>query len=397
MKAPLKDNKNLILAIYAFGVIAASILFWLLLSNFKSIGSAFSFLTDILSPFLYGLVIAYLLNPIMTFAEKKIFRFKKSKNERKAFKRVLSLLFAYIIGASIITVFLVSIIPQLTRSVETLIANFNSYSSNIEKYSQTLIERFGALSTVFGEGIESFGDIIDQLMILIKDSLPLIMNTMKQGAIEVKNFFLGLIISIYLLSGKEKLLSQLKKLLCALLPRNVMSHVIKVSKFTHGTISDFIVGKILDSAIVGILCFISMSILRLEYALLISFVVGITNVIPYFGPFIGAIPSILILLIVEPIDGIWFAVLILILQQLDGNVIGPKILGESLGLSSFWIIFAIIVMSGFFGLWGMFLGVPIFAVIYNLVSGFVDERLEKKNLPTDTSYYKNYTGNSSRM
>jgi len=397
VKTPLRENKSIIVSLYAFGVIAASILFWLLLNNFGAIGSAFSFLTEILSPFLYALVIAYLLNPVMIFAERVLFNFKNSKKDRKSIRRILSLVFAYIVGALIIAVFLVAIIPQLTKSVETLIENFNSYSANIEQFSESLLERFGGISSVFGEGIESFGDIIDQLLLVIKDSLPLIMNTMKQGVIEVKNFFLGLIISIYLLSGKEKLLSQLKKLLCALLPKNFFSHLLKVATFTHETISDFIVGKILDSAIVGILCFISMSILRLEYALLISFVVGITNVIPYFGPFIGAIPSIIILLIVEPMDGLWFAILILILQQLDGNVIGPKILGESLGLSSFWIIFAIIVMSGFFGLWGMFLGVPIFAVIYNLVSGFINERLTDKKLPTQTSYYANYKGKDAQQ
>ncbi len=386
------NNRYLTVSLYAFGVISASILFWLFLNNFSAIKSAFSFLAEILSPFIYGIIIAYLLNPVMKFAEKKIFVFKKSKRERPALKRVLSLVFAYVVGALVITVFLVAIIPQLTHSVEMLISNFNSYSDNIEQFTQGLLERFGGISSIFGEGIESFGDIVDKLFAVIRDSLPLIMSTMKQGAIEVKNFILGLFISIYLLSGKEKLLAQVKKLFCAILPSNLMSRVLRVAKFTHETIYDFIVGKILDSAIVGILCFISMSILRLEYPLLISFVVAITNVIPYFGPFIGAIPSILILLIVEPMDGIWFAILILILQQLDGNVIGPKILGESLGLSSFWIIFAILVMSGFFGVWGMFLGVPIFAVIYDLTSQFVNTRLKKKDLPTQTAMYSDYNG-----
>lgn len=386
------NHKYLTISLYAFGVIAASVLFWLLLDNFSSIKTTFSFLTKILSPLIYAIVIAYLLNPLVKFAEQKLFKFRKSKKDRSVLRRAFSMLFAYIVAALIITVFLVSIIPQLTRSVEALINNFEAYSENLEQLGNELIARLGGLSGIFGDGIESFGDIIDHLLEFIRDSLPHIMNTMKQGAIEVKNFFLGLIISIYLLSGKEKLLSQLKKLLAAILPQNFMARLLNISKFTHETISDFLVGKILDSVIIGILCFISMSILKLEYAVLISFIVGITNVIPYFGPFIGAIPSILILLIVEPMDGIWFAVLILVLQQLDGNVIGPKILGESLGLSSFWIIFAITVMSGLFGIWGMFLGVPIFAVIYDLVAEFVNERLKKKNLPTDTAEYRDYSG-----
>lgn len=394
MKKRLNGN-HIILSLYAFGVICASIIFWLFLNNFESVRSAFSFLTDILSPFIYAVVIAYLLNPLMRMAEKRIFRFKK-KN-KPSLQRGLSVAFAYIVGALIVAVFLVSIIPQLTHSVETLIGNFNSYTDNFRKISDDFLAKFPVLGNVFGEGIESFNDIIDSFITILKDSLPLIMDTMKQGAIELKNFFLGLIISVYLLFGKEKILSQLKKLLAAIFSKEFLTKLLGVSKFTHETISDFLVGKLLDSAIVGILCFISMSILNLDYSLLISFIVGITNIIPYFGPFIGAIPSIFILFIVNPMDAVWFSILILVLQQIDGNIIGPKILGESLGLSSFWIIFAIIVMSGFFGIVGMFLGVPIFAVIYDLVSKVVNKRLTEKNLPTDTESYLNYNGSDFKL
>ena len=389
------NGNHVILALYAFGVICASITFWLFLNNFDSVRSAFSFLTDILSPFIYAAVIAYLLNPLMKMAEKRIFRFKK--NRKPSLKRGLSVAFAYIVGALIVAVFLVSIIPQLTHSIETLINNFNGYTDNFRKISEDFLSKFPALGSVFGEGIESFNDIIDSFVNLLKDSLPLIMNTMKQGAIELKNFFLGLIISVYLLFGKEKILSQFKKLLAAIFPKSFVSRLLRVSIFKHETIYDFLVGKLLDSAIVGILCFISMSILNLDYSLLISFVVGITNIIPYFGPFIGAIPSIFILFIVDPMDALWFSILILVLQQIDGNIIGPKILGESLGLSSFWIIFAIIVMSGFFGIVGMFLGVPIFAVIYDLTSKLVNRRLSSKNLPTDTESYIKYDGTNFKF
>ena len=389
MKNRLNSN-CFIIALHAFGVICASIVFWLFLNNFESVRSAFSFLTNILSPFIYAIVIAYLLNPLMKMAENKIFRFKKKR--RPTLQRSLSVAFAYIVGALIVAVFLISIIPQLTHSVETLIGNFNSYTDNFRMISEDFLRKFPVFGNIFGEGIESFNDIIDSFVTILKDSLPHIMNTMKQGAIELKNFFLGLIISVYLLYGKEKIFSQFKKLLSAILPQNFMSKLLRVSKFTHETISDFLVGKLLDSAIVGVLCFISMSILNLDYSLLISFVVGITNIIPYFGPFFGAIPSIFILFIVDPMDALWFSILILVLQQIDGNIIGPKILGESLGLSSFWVIFAIIVMSGFFGIVGMFLGVPIFAVIYDLTSKLVNKRLTKKNLPTDTDSYLDYNG-----
>ncbi|MBQ9941347.1 MAG: AI-2E family transporter [Clostridia bacterium] len=389
MKNRLNGN-YLIIALYAFGVISISILFALLLGNFKDLGTFFMFFLDTISPFIYALVIAYLLNPVMAFAENKIFRFRKKP--KFALRRALSVIVAYIFGIAVVSVLLLSIIPQLTKSTEMLINNFNLYKDNLEILSRDFLSKFGGFNNIFGDSIQSFNDILDNIMVAVKKSLPLIMDTMKQGAIELKNFFLGLIISVYLLYGKEKLISQFKKFLSAFLPRKLMENLLEITKFSHETVTDFLIGKTLDSVIVGLLCFISMSILNLEYSLLISFVVGITNIIPYFGPFIGAIPSILILLIVNPMEALIFTILITVLQQIDGNIIGPKILGESLGLSSFWVIFAIIVMSGFFGVWGMFLGVPVFAIIYHFTSKYVNSKLTRKNLPTDTDSYLLYDG-----
>lgn len=203
----------------------------------------------------------------------------------------------------------------------------------------------------------------------------------------VMSFVVGIIISIYVLMGKERFFAQSKKLLSALIPTPAVDRIVQITHQSHEIFSGFISGKILDSCIVGLLCFIGMVIFRWPYAVLISVMVGVTNVIPYFGPFFGAIPSVLIMLIVDPVKAIWLALFILALQQLDGNVIGPKILGNSTGLSAFWVIFSITVFGSLFGVVGMFIGVPLFAVIYSLVRQFCEWRLSCKGMPTGTADY----------
>ena len=201
------------------------------------------------------------------------------------------------------------------------------------------------------------------------------------------NFIIGIIISIYLLSSKELFCAQAKKITYALLREERANNLINNMRFANKTFGGFLIGKILDSFIIGILCFIGTSVLKIPYALLISVIVGVTNIIPFFGPYLGAIPCALILIMINPIKCVVFLIFVLVLQQFDGNVLGPKILGNSTGLSSFWVIFSITVFGGLFGVLGMFVGVPVFAVIYAAIKTFVSQRLVKKNLPADTNYY----------
>jgi predicted PurR-regulated permease PerM len=201
------------------------------------------------------------------------------------------------------------------------------------------------------------------------------------------NIVLGLIISIYLLFDRERFFAQTKKLMAAILPRRANTLVTEIAQESHTIFQGFIVGKIIDSIIIGILCYIFMALLQFDFALLISVIVGVTNVVPYFGPFIGAIPGILILYIVEPKQALWFLIFIFLLQQFDGNILGPKILGDSIGISAFWVVFSITLFSGIFGILGMFIGVPLFALLYSLVKRFTAFLLRRKGESTSTRDY----------
>ena len=201
------------------------------------------------------------------------------------------------------------------------------------------------------------------------------------------NVVVGVIACVYLLNSKEKFRAQLKKAILATTSKSVSDEIFDFGNFANRTFGGFINGKIIDSAIIGVICYASMTLLHLPYPALVSTIVGVTNVIPFFGPFIGAIPSAIIIFLVSPLQSLYFLLLILVIQQLDGNVIGPTILGETTGLASFWVMFAIIVAGGMFGFIGMVLGVPVFAIIYYYAGRYIRRKLERKEMPQDTNEY----------
>ena len=217
--------------------------------------------------------------------------------------------------------------------------------------------------------------------------LPLVFNVTKNLTTGLTNLVLGIIISVYFLVGKERFFAQIKKFLYALLPKDLVGRLIDITHTSNRIFSGFISGKILDSLIIGILCFVGMSIFRMPMAMLVSVIVGVTNIIPYFGPFIGAIPSALIVFLVDPIKALWFVVFVVCLQQFDGNILGPRILGDSIGMPAFWVVFSILLFGGYLGVLGMFIGVPTFAVIYSIFKLWTEGRLSRKNLPVDTKSY----------
>jgi len=204
------------------------------------------------------------------------------------------------------------------------------------------------------------------------------------------NLIIGVIVCVYFLNGKDKFKAQIKKVITALFRRDTANEIFEFGNYAHHAFGGFITGKIIDSIIIGVICFISMSIFRLPYPLLISVIVGVTNIIPFFGPFIGAVPSALIILMVSPIQALYFLILVIILQQLDGNIIGPAILGNSTGLSSFWVLFSIVIFGGLFGPVGMIIGVPVFAVIYYYAGKWIRKRLRNKGLEDRTEEYEEY-------
>ena len=339
----------------------------------------------VLAPILYGLVIAYVLNYPYRFFQDKAFKKMGTKHKwLKKLRSPLALIVSYVIVFGVF-VFLISIlIPELSNSVTTLIDNIPLYAKTIKEGSDKVVE---FIKNMTGYNLYEFATYNDIVTFFTGDSAKsfitnMLTNTLPSAAFDIGytlyNWILGIIISIYLLSSRDVLLRQTKKLIVAYLPEKVVAFLFKVGDVVNNKCGKFIIGRLIDSSIIGVMCFIGMSIFHFHYPLLISFLIGLSNMIPFFGPFIGAIPSIFLLLIIDPMEALWFMIFDIILQQFDGNILGPKILGESVGISGFWIMVSVIVAGGLFGIPGMLLGVPMFAAIYTLLSDAVNNKLKKK-------------------
>ena len=394
------------------------------------------------TPFTIGFVIAYLLNPLLLFFENRVFanigkKKEKPEHKKKKLKHALSLLSTYALTALLITLLMLMVVPQVGDSVRQLAEIVTDLFSPYEYEEQILdfedidyiednpinvldidieLDRNSLADSKIGVYVSDFtaslqgyidslgiqidveekfsdfflnftANILDLAIDYVEPAFNATASLLVVTASWIINILLGIFISIYMLVSKDKLIAQVKKLLYAILPELFSNKAISITRKTHEIFGGFLTGKMLESFIVGVICFVCMSIFSIEFAMLISIIVGITNMIPFFGPFIGAIPSIFFLLIYAPWQAVWFAVFILILQQFDGNYLGPKILGSTIGLSPFWIIFSVLVMNGLFGIFGMFVGVPLFAIIYTLVKEFAEGRLDKKGLPTETDAY----------
>lgn len=364
------DNlkEKILIITYAIGLL-------FVLINVNNIWSWISRVFFLLMPFIYGFAIAYVVNWAYIFFRKKVYAKIRIKNSKLI--DILSLVSAYILVFGIILFLIIIIVPQLIYSIEQLINNFSMYVDSSVNYIDSFSNFFNLdipLSYKLWDKTNNFITNIDNLTDVL---LPQLFNITKTFTNQVYNWVIGIIVSFYLLGSKDRLLRQLKKLMNAVLTKKANVKILEISSLTHRTFGKFIIGKVINCIIIGILCFIGMSILRIPYPVLISVLMGFTNIIPFFGPFLGAIPSILILLIVDPIKALWFAIFILILQQIDGNIIGPKILGGSIGISGIWIMFSVIIGGGLFGIVGMILGVPVFAVIYIVFGRIINNKIEK--------------------
>ena len=396
-----KDSKYVRWGLTAFAVIAGGIAFYYFIFHSTNIKLGVGRILDILKPVLFGLATAYLLTPVLNFVENKALRPLlekcqiKSNRRRKVFARGTGILITAFLFVALIYMLVSMLISQIIPSVQGIVDNFDSYSTNVTNWiNQTLEDNpeIGSYVT------RAFGQMEDQINDLIKDIIPNTASLIKTVSLSVISvidvlwdFIIGFIISIYVLANKERFAAQAKKLAYALFEQDTANTVIRNFRFTHRTFIGFLSGKVLDSIIIGILCFIGTTIMGTPYAMLISVIIGCTNVIPSFGPFLGAIPSAILIFVVDPmhpLNCVYFALFALALQQFDGNILGPKILGNSTGLTGFWVIFAITFFGGLLGVFGMIVGVPIFAVIYAAVRSFVNTKLEKKQLPKETDQYE---------
>ena len=376
-------------AIYTFITLAITILFALTLKNIDIVGRYINYSLDLIKPILYGIAIAYILNPMMSFYENKVILEHSKKISRK-FARSFAMILTYISVFLIVGILFWIIIPEVGLSISNIAGKILNFINHIDSYTRQISEMipFHEIPTeIFQKLNEAVTSIMMNLYSFVSDAVPHILNFTVKISTGFVKFILGIIVSVYVLSEKEIFFAQIKKILCAFCSREKVNLILEITHEGNDIFSGFISGKILDSLIIGIICFISMTLLKIPSAMLVSVLVGVTNVIPYFGPFIGAIPSAMIILVDSPSKALLFVVLILIIQQFDGNILGPKILGNSTGLSAFWVIFAILLFGGAFKIVGMFIGVPTFAVIYNIIRRIVNYRLGKKNMSTDTDDY----------
>ena len=384
----------------AFFVIAASLLFYFAVAHIAVLGNALSRLAGILSPFIWGFVISYLLSPMMNAMENRLFLplgkrlYRKSKkNGAKKFARVLSVLFSEIILLLILAALVYLIIPQVLSSVQTLVQNSGVYAENVSGWLNGLLEDYPDLNEyvagVFGNFNTNVGNWLETKVLPQLGSLITSVTSGVYGvARSIYSLIIGIIVSIYLLSDKEGYLAAVKRLSYTVFSVETADRLRNGMLFVDRTFMGFLNGKLLDSLIIGIICYIVCSILQMPYTLLVSVIIGVTNIIPFFGPLIGAVPSALIILMVNPTKCLIFIVFIIILQQVDGNLIGPRILGNSTGITGFWVMFSIILGSGLFGFWGMLLGVPVFVVIYTLITKLIVKKLKRSDLPWEIADYE---------
>ena len=358
----------------------ASIAFYLLLNNIGYFVGGIQKFLDILSPFAGGIVIAYVLDPMVKFFYTKLFREKKKT-------RGFAILLAYLVAILLLVLLAWLVIPQIVDSIAMLFTNFPSYIHSVQDMLGMVQDRFGVDLSSATKVLDDSEAMVKEIYSMASAAMPQIVASIGSVASNFVAIFTSIAASIYMLADKEHLLHQLRTLAHAFLPEKAAENTLRICHYANVNFTGFFVGKIIDSAIIGVITFVAMAILRLDFALLISVFIGITNIIPVFGPFIGAIPSIFILLLVDPIQAVIFGVLILVIQQVDGNVIGPKILGDSTGISSLWVIVAILVGGGFGGVLGMFLGVPIFACLQVLVRWLLNTRLEKRHMPLQAWEY----------
>lgn len=386
------DKKYLYWGITALCVIAAAIAFHAALRFLPVVGAGLKKIIGILSPFMWGLAITYLLAPLMRKLEAA-FRGKRRKGLRPKPARALAVFVSILIMLIIVAALVYLIIPQLYSSLDTIVTNSPTYFNNIRNWITVVLKdnpKFEALAT---DALNTFNDnLLEFLQQKILPSLGNMVSNVTTGVyyvfIGIYNILIGIIVSIYLLGNLENVVAGTRKVMYSIFSIRTTEKIREAVGFVNKTFMSFITGKLLDSAIIGLICYIVCAIINMPYALLVSVIVGVTNIIPFFGPFIGAIPSAIIILMVSPIKTLVFVIFIIILQQVDGNIIGPKILGSTVGINGFWIMFSIILGAGLFGFWGMLLGVPVFAVIYAALQKRVENRLKKSSLPQDTASYR---------
>jgi len=398
-----KDSQYFAWGLTAFFVLAGCIVFYLLLGHLAVIGGVIGSALRVLSAFIWGLVIAYVLLPLTRYFEYRVFQslvYRLSKGRRGGADRpggaprVLAITAAIAVALASISIILRLIIPTVYESVESILLNYNTYISTLTALIEQWFEDYPELTVQLEAAAKSISTDIEQW--IRNEFLPQMgsfITNVTTGVYlvfrAVMNVAIGFVVACYLLYNREGFSANTKKLLYSALGIKRAERVLNVCRFTDDAFMGFISGKVLDSLIIGCITFVCCSLLNMPYTAFVSVIIGVTNVIPVFGPFIGAVPCTLIILVVQPLKALIFVIFIIILQQIDGNIIGPKILGSRVGISGFWVMFAIVVCGSLFGVVGMIVGVPLFVVISAGYNSLVDYGLKKRGLTTQTAQYVN--------
>lgn len=389
-------KRYLVIALLAFGTVCGCILFFFMVYRYHGFADFWRNLVWILQPITIGVILAYLLNPVMMFIEKYLLRLilPRMKSEKHARKmgRAVGIAGALLFLAGILILLFWVVVPSVSRSIQNMISVFPSEVNNLIRWIEDFTKGDSQLAAMVSDGIEKAGVMFQtfvekELLPQAQVYLASITSGVIYGVKLVTNILVGVIVSVYVLSSKETFAGQAKKIVYAVLKPARANLVIKTVRKSNEIFGGFISGKLLDSAIIGVLAYIVLAIMKMPDTMLLAVIIGVTNIIPFFGPFIGAIPSFIIVVLQNPVQGLYFLIFIFVLQQIDGNIIGPKILGDSTGITPFWVVTSILIFGGLWGFPGMLLGVPVMAVLQYIVRNLLDYALKKRGLVSDTASY----------
>lgn len=394
----LKNNRYLRLGLTLFGAIAAAMLLYYAIFHMDSLRAAAGTLVHVMLPLIYGAVMAYLFHPLVKFFEDQIFgrilralRREGSLRMQKVIRLVSVLLTLFAVLLCIYGL-LAMLIPEIITSITSITDNFPRYIDNIQRWTANVLKDNPDLANSIIDLFNKYSVKLENWM--TNDMLPQLNSVVREFSVGVmgivvflKNILLGLIISVYILYSKESLIGTAKKGLYGIFSVQTANQIIRDTQYIDDAFGGFLLGRILDSAIIGVLCYLGTTLLGMPYALLISVIVGVTNVIPFFGPYLGAVPSTLLIFLVSPIQAVYFVIFILILQQFDGNFLGPMILRGVTGLTSFLVIVSIIIGGGLFGILGMLAAVPVCVILCTVLRNFLNDRLKRRGLPQENGYY----------
>lgn len=373
---------------YCLAFILITLFIILVLFKWDSVRSISAAVLNIFEPIIWGAAIAFIMNPMMKSVEKFINRFIFRKKPHPKVSRAVGVIIASIVIIAVIAAVIWTIIPEILVNIPGIYDGLvNDVIPSIEGWVNKVLDDNPSIAAIVTDELENITTYMKGFLSGLVPQLKNLLTSLLSFANSVWNFVIGFIVAIYFLFSKESLQAQAKQFMVAMCSEKVYHKIFSITSNTNHALLNFVYGKIIDSIIIGVLCALCMLIFKMPYVMIISLIIGITNIIPVFGPFIGAIPSAVLVLIAEPRKVIWFILFIIALQQLDGNVIGPKILGNKVGLSSFWVLFSILICGSMFGIIGMIIGVPLFAVLIDTISSIVRSRLKNKNMPTDIDYY----------